>query len=72
VPQDLSFEPPVVRAIVRGRGMTLRAFAKEIGVHPVTVNGWLSGWNRPSAKNLRRVNDFLASTPPSKKNGEVG
>jgi transcriptional regulator with XRE-family HTH domain len=70
VPQEDSFKPSVVRVLVRRRGMTLRAFAREVGVHPVTVNSWLSGFAHPSAKHLHRVNEVLGL--PQAKNGEVG
>ena len=72
MPGDPAFNPYVVRRILAKRGITLRAFAKEVGVDKGTVNSWMSGYIRnPKPANLRRVIEFLGLTSREEPEGWV-
>lgn len=37
--------------IIEASGKSLKEFAKDIGIYPGTINKWLSGENKISARN---------------------
>ena len=55
--------PDRLRALRRGRHMTLRDLAEQCGVHQETIGKWERGDLSPTEANLKRTAEALGVTP---------
>jgi len=47
------------RRITQGLGMTIKEFAKIIGLHPLTIKNAISGKHEPTCVTKRHVEDYF-------------
>lgn len=49
------YESEKIKQAIRECGFSQREFASKLGVSQPTVNGFVSGRNRPTARTLKRI-----------------
>ena len=61
-----------LRALIESKHLSVKEFARVIGVSDVAVYGWLNNKSDPTGERLERIADFFQVTPAYLRYGEVG
>lgn len=55
---------PMLRSLLRDRGLSQAGFARTLGVTPTAVSYWISGQVKPSPERVIEIEDALELEPP--------
>jgi transcriptional regulator with XRE-family HTH domain len=65
----MDFDSDIFRKAIQAKGLTMKSFAKEIGVHYTSVLLWANNVNKPTPNNTEKTNKLLGTEFGEAKSG---